>query len=79
MTPDSIVLQDLVAVLVLAGILAGILVLHFLVELADIRKQIRELRRAVRGFPGIRPSRSGFSLRGDRSPHTTPQERIEES
>ena len=77
MTPDSIVLQDLFTVLVLAGILAGILVLHFLVELADIRKQIRELRRTGRGFPGIRPSRSG--PRGERSPYTTPQERIEES
>ena len=80
MTPESIQLQDLVTVFVLAGILAGILVLHFLVALADIRKQIRELRRAVRGFPGIRPSRSGFHPRGERSPdNTTPQERIEES
>ena len=80
MTPESIELQDLVTVFVLAGILAGILVLHFLVALADIRKQIQELRRAVRGFPGIRPSRSGFHPRGERSPDTTtPQERIEES
>ena len=78
MTPDGIVPQDLFTVLVLAGILAGILVLHLLVELADIRKQIRELRRG-RGFPGIRPSRSGCNPGGERSPHTTSQERIEES
>ena len=80
MNPDTIGLQDLVTVLVMAGILAGILVLHFLVALADIRKQIRELRRrAAYHYPGIRPSRSGSHPRGERSPDTTPQERIEES
>ena len=80
MTPESIELQDLVTVFVLAGILAGILVLHFLVALADIRKQIQELRRrAAYRYPSIRPSRSGFHPRGERSPDTTPQERIEES
>lgn len=48
MTPDAELLNDLVAVLVLAGILAAILILHFIVALEDLRKQVRELRRALR-------------------------------
>ena len=55
MTPDHELLHDLVSVLVLAGILVGLLALHFLVALADLRKQVRELRRTLRTFTGIRP------------------------
>ena len=56
MNPGACVSQDhLVVVLVLAGILAALLAVHFLVVIADLQKQVRELRRALRGFPGYRP------------------------
>lgn len=55
MTPEAELLNDLVAVLVVAGILAAVLILHFIVALDDLRKQVRELRRSIRRVPGIRP------------------------
>ena len=55
MTPEAERVNDLVAVLVLAGILAAILILHFIVVLEDLRKQVRELRQALRGVSGKRP------------------------
>ena len=54
MTPEAEVLKNLVSVLLVAGFLAVILIIHFIVVLEDLRKQVRQLQRAVRGFPGNR-------------------------
>ena len=54
MTPEAEVLNNLVSVLVVAGLLVALLIVHFIVALEDLRKQVRQLRRAVRGFPGTR-------------------------